>query len=448
MAAIDHVYRYARASDLQALNSGLCLRLAAELKDNSQTLFLNGDLLEPLITARCLRTVSDLVGTRFYTPPAMLARILREADPVATVSEKQIRFEGFSACCSTYIRHDMTERSFVADHLSVGTTNVDFQAEMRAALAQVGTADSLRLLIDKESIELQKPGTSIVERKVPLPVRWVKGFAEVQSHLSNMRKRFSLTSVQAQRFLRSLPRSPANHEQWAIPVAQGARLSIRPSDRGVMIKGTQRLRFFEKLAASAKKLEAWFNDQLGSSVWVLDFGNQRLSMALNSEPWRGFSGDGQLLSTVSSAEDAAIAAVKAQLNWQSEIDADRISHATGLSHVSVTRAMGILAAQGILGFDNQSDAFFHRVLPFDLSLVEKLNPRLKSAKALYEKGAVELHNGQDDDLANVHSDGVVHRVKNNSTGSTCTCPWYAKHQNTRGPCKHVLATELALNETT
>ncbi len=445
MAAIDYVYKYAQSSSFQANDSVSSLNLAAELNDQSVTKFFAGDLLEPVTTARCLRAVSDLVGTRFYVPPSMLARILREADPVATVSRDKLRFEGFSACCSTYIRHDMADRSFNAEHLSPGTTNVDFQADMRAALAMVRAEAPLRLLVDQEAVELQVAGKSVVERKVPLPTRWIKGFAEVQSHLKDMSLAMTLTKVQAQRFFRSLPRAQADHEQWAIPSPQGARLSVRRGKNGVMIKGTQRLRLFEKLTADAKSLEVWFNEQQASSAWVLDFGNQRLVMALNSEPWRGFSGDGQLLAELASSDDAAVAAVKAQLKWQGALDPDQVAAAVGRSRASVENAMGILAAQGVLGFDLRSSSFFHRVLPFDLTLIEKLNPRLKSAKALYEKGAVKLQNSKDGDFAEIESDGVVHRVSYGANESTCTCPWYSKHQGTRGPCKHVLAADMALD---
>lgn len=446
MAAIDYVYRYSHPSSLDTRDGGSNLRLAAELNDQPETRYFAGDLLDPVTTARGLRAVSDLVGTRFYVPPSMLARILREADPVATISRDRIRFEGFSACCSTYIRHDMAERSFEADYLSPGTTNVDFRAEMRATLAKVRAGSSLRLLVDQEAVELQDPSASVVERKVPLPVRWIKGFAEVQSHLRRMSLGFTLTRVQAQRFLRSLPRAQADHEQWVTPSPQGARLSVRPAGQSVMIKGTQRLRLFEKLAAAAENLQVWFNEQQGSSAWVLEFGDQRLTLALNSEPWRGFSGDGQLLTDHSAASNAATAAVKAQLKWQGEIDAGQIANTTGHSDAAVQAAMGILAAQGVLGFDLQSGSYFHRVLPFDLAMVEKLNPRLKSAGALHRNGAVKLKDSEDGHSAEVQSDGVVHRVTYGSSGSSCTCPWYSKHQGTRGPCKHVLATEMALDE--
>ena len=446
MAAIEHLYRYPCPSSLETNDEGFRLQLAAELGDRPDTGFFDGDLLQPLVTARCLRTVSDLVGTRFYIPPSMLARILREADPVATVSRDQIRFEGFSACCSTYIRHDLSGGSFAADRLSPGTTNVDFQADMRAALAKIRDKTPLKLVVHKDAVELHQPEGAIIERKVPLPVRWIKGFAEVQSHLAEMSHKFTLSRVQTQRFLRSLPRAKADHEQWAIPTPQGARLSVRAAGNGVMVKGTQRLRMFETLATMAEKMDVWFNERQGSSAWVLDFGAQRLMMVLNSEPWRGFSGDGQLLSDLTAADDPAVAAVRAQLKWQGALDLKEVARSSGQSGESVGRAVSVLAAQGLLGFDLTSGSYFHRILPFDLSLIDSLNPRLKSADALYRKGAVTLTSSDDEIAAEVSSDGVVHQVAICDGVSTCTCPWYAKHRGTRGPCKHVLATEMALEQ--
>ena len=445
MAPVEHLYRYPCPSSLRATDRGFALELAAELGEQKETGFFTGDVLNPLVTAGCLRAVSDLVGTRFYVPPSMLARILREADPVATVGKDQVRFEGFSACCSTYIRHDMVEGSFEAERLSPGTTNVDFQAEMRAALARIRDGMPLRLIVHKDAVELHQPEAKIIERRVPLPVRWIKGFAEVQSHLSGMSKRFSLSRVQAQRFLRSLPRAQADHEQWVTASPRGARLSVRASGNGVRVKGTQRLRPLEKLAGDAKQLDAWYNERQGSSAWILDFGDQRLMTVLNSEPWRGFSGDGQLLSGLSADDEAAVSAVKAQLKWQDTLDPDTVADLTGHERTSVERAMDVLAAQGLLGFDLVSGAYFHRVLPFDLSLIESLNPRLRSATELFNQAAVEVTQQDDVFVAEVSSGGVVHRVTLGSDGSTCTCPWYARHRGIRGPCKHVLATEMALD---
>ena len=213
-----------------------------------------------------------------------------------------------------------------------------------------------------------------------------------------------------------------------------------------MIKGTQRLRLLEKLAPDAEKMDVWFNEFQGSSAWVLDFGTQRLMIVLNSEPWRGFSGDGSLLSHLASSDNPAVAAVKAQLNWQDSLDPAQVAKRTGLSRDSIDKAMSILAAQGLLGFDLVSSSYFHRVLPFDLSAIENLNPRLKSASTLLENGAVTLVDTGLEVVAEVFSDGISHRVLIAADESTCTCPWYSKNQSSRGPCKHILATEMTLEQ--
>ena len=445
MAAIDHLYRYACPSSLAPSDDGYHLQFTAELTSRTETGFFRGTLLQPFVTAQCLRTVSDLVGTRFYTPPSMLARIRREADPVVTVANDQLRFEGFSACCSTYIRHDMSGPSFAVEQQRSGTTNVDFQGGMRAALAKIRAETPVTLVVNKDAVELHQPAQSVIERKVPLPVRWIKGFAEVQSHLASMEPKFSLSRVQTQRLLRSLPRTQADHEQWLVPSAQGARLSTRKSSGGVMVKGTQRLRLFEKLAPYAEKLDLWFSETQSSSAWVLDFGTQRLMLVLNSEPWRGFSGDGSLLSQLATTDQSAVAAVKAQLSWQGSIDPIQVAQTTEQPRAAVVKALDILAAQGLLGFDLVTGTYFHRVLPFDLSAIEKLNPRLKSASALVAAGAVTLVQEGDKLVAEISSDGVTHQVLIGADQSSCTCPWYSKNNSSRGPCKHILAAEMTLD---
>ena len=42
----------------------------------------------------------------------------------------------------------------------------------------------------------------------------------------------------------------------------------------------------------------------------------------------------------------------------------------------------------------------------------------------------------------VRVSGVMHRVRLTADGARCTCPWFAKHQGTRGPCKHILAVQI------
>ena len=92
--------------------------------------------------------------------------------------------------------------------------------------------------------------------------------------------------------------------------------------------------------------------------------------------------------------------------------------------------------------------YFHRVLPFDLGQVEKLQPRLKGARALLEDGKVSLLNRDSEDKADlaVGGTGVTHTVQLRPDLNKCTCPWFNKHRGERGPCKHILAAQMFLDD--
>lgn len=352
-----------------------------------------------------------------------------------------MRFEGFSACCSAYIRLDLDDEALDVDARRKGTTNIDFGPELRGALSTVARDTEMGLSIGADAVEIVKDGRSIIEKKVPLPLRWVKGFAEVQVAIAGMEPAFSLPKVGAQRFLRGLPRGKNDQRIWVAGAGAAARQSMREIKGAVPLRGSHRLRVLEPLAGLADGLDVHVNRTTGATSWALNFGTQRLWLVLNGEPWRGFSGDGGLLSRMVTSDTSGLPAIAAQLTWQDRIDVGALAAATQLPAESVEVAMAKLAAAGRLGFDLARGAYFHRELPFDMRRIEGLNPRLKSAKALYEKGAVRW----DGDVAEVATGDVVHRVTQGDAGWLCTCPWFAKNGGQRGPCKHVLAVEMNLD---
>ncbi len=352
-----------------------------------------------------------------------------------------MRFEGFSACCSAYIRLDLNDDALDVEERRKGTTNVDFGAKLRGALASIDKETEMEIAIGADAVEITKDGASIVEKKVPLPLRWIKGFAEVQVVIAGMEPAFSLQKIGAQRFLRSLPRGKNDQQIWISIIGSAARVAARESKGSVPIRGCHRLRVLEPLAVLADSLEVHVNRATGATSWAMNFGTQTLWLVLNAEPWRGFSGDGGVLRGLASADTRGVAEVAAQLNWQDRIDVDSLATTAGLPPETVAIALSKLAAGGQVGFDLARAAYFHRELPFDMSQVEGLNPRLKSAQALFDKGAVNW----DGDAAKVMSDGAIHSVTREDTGWQCTCPWFAKNGGQRGPCKHALAAEMELD---
>lgn len=67
-----------------------------------------------------------------------------------------------------------------ADRWEPGTVNVDSNEPMRAALAGVHGPEALSVEIGSDTFGVRTRNAEVIERRVPVPERWVRGFAEVE----------------------------------------------------------------------------------------------------------------------------------------------------------------------------------------------------------------------------------------------------------------------------
>ncbi|MFZ6761017.1 SWIM zinc finger family protein [Undibacterium sp. Ji50W] len=443
MAAIQHSYRYLAPSML----SGDEKPKLALSTSNSQAVphpyFFEGRLKSPRLSANLLITLYSIIGTRFFTAINTL-KSMGAFDPVVTSDGKNLRFEGFSLCCSAYVRVDLLPESYEGDVVGKGSTNVDFNMPMRSALARVSDKAGLSFAVGHDEFAVQSGAEKAIEKKVELPLRWIRGMLEVQSYQASMHKKIEVNGLEALRFIRSLPKSSTTRTpMWLVGGPFGLRVTTREETQGVRFVDSTRLRVLEPLLPMALSLAVYADELQQSSAWVLTFPGARMTLVLSAEIWRGFSGEGQALRALMRAGDAsALAQVKANLHWQSSLRANALAAQLTLTKNVVEDALHILGASGLVGFDVIDDAYFHRVLPFNLSLIEDMHPRLAGARLLLEQGAVSItrHTPLD---ALVTSAGIEHRVREVDGELHCTCPWFASNQGDRGPCKHILAVEAS-----
>lgn len=305
--AIPHHYRYLFPSALIADEKKPRIRLSTSGGAAEYPYFFQGALRQPRLTAQLLRALSQVVAARFHLPPAMLKRILAESDPVVTSGGGLLRFEGFSACCSTYARVDLNPDAYAGVVVGQGTTNVDFGSAFRVALAQIRPGESVGFAVGTDEVALLRGVDQMVERQVNLPLRWLKGFAEVQAYQARMECRAKLDKIESLRFLRSLPRTAlAKMACWVVPAGPGLRLSQRESAEGIRIGGIERLRVLEGLAPDADGLRVYSDARGGASEWQLGFGPQAFRLTLSADVWRGFSGEGQVLSDLAVKEPSRL----------------------------------------------------------------------------------------------------------------------------------------------
>lgn len=453
--AIDHVYRYVGESSLVP-GAVPRLELATSGGVAPHPHFFRGDLVHPAILGASLRALSRIVAARFYTPPAMLARILREADPVVTSGGGLLRFEAFSACASAYARVDLDPTGYHARHLSSGTTNVDFGDAMRGALAAMRDGDRAALSVGRDEVELCTGGARVIERRVALPARWLRSFVEVQSYLSSARPVHRISGADALRFLRTLPRSSTSRQDlFVVPNGRSVRTTTVPASGAIVVRALERLRVLEDLAPLASAMRIHVDDAGEASVWELELRSVRFTLALSRTAARGFSGEGRALVALASEHGSATPSVeprvRAALKWQAALDASALARELGTNAREVERALLRLGARGLVGYDVGTRAYFHRELPYDLAAIHRLHPRLEAARELVATQRARLirsplpeHASAKSAVVEVESTDVIHRVTIDGERVRCTCPWHAKHQGARGPCKHALAALLVV----
>ncbi|MFJ9819020.1 SWIM zinc finger family protein [Streptomyces sp. NPDC101151] len=409
--------------------------------------FFAGFLTSPQVAAAALLAVADVAAARYYQP-----QLRASLDPVVTGNGDRLRLESFSGCGGVYARLDVLTPGLDGGEVGHGTTNVDINNPLREALSRIGTDDPLHLRVGPDELAVTTLDGPVVEKKVPLPDRWLRGFAEAQVIAAGFDLRAELPADEALRFLRGLPRAGGARRaldgpRWVVPVGRGLRPTTRAVPGSVCLPGPERLAALQRVLRHAKALRVYGPAVGGAATtaataaaWEVVLPGMRLTLTLSPDASRGFSGEGGVLDALATEEAAGDAELIAVLlAWEPRIDVADLAAASGLAPERVRAALVRLGTSGRVGYDTAEAAYFHRELPYDAGRVEKHNPRLRAAGALLAAGAVSL----DGALATVTAeDGHLHRVRDEAGVLTCSCLWWAKYRGGRGPCKHALAVRM------
>jgi SWIM zinc finger len=447
-ADTELLYRYAIPSQVRRADSGSVLLLGTSGGATTEVTegpalhpyFFKGFLTQPASAAAGMLACAAIARARYYTPWSVTLKMI--TDPVVTSNDDRLRFESFSGCGGVHARLDLLPDALDEAPRASGTTNVDFNQPMRAALASAAAGGPVLLSVGTDEVAVTTVPGSVTERKVPLPGRWLKGFGEVQALAVGMTLVAELAGPDAPRFIRGIPRR-ASGPLWAVPAGRTLALTASPRPGAACLAGPHRLTELGPLLRFARGLRVYSpgvdaKSRPAPSAWELDLGTARFTLTLSPENPRGFSGEGALLETLADDRVAADADLMGVLlAWSPRVDIGRISAEAGLPAERALLALTRLAASGRVGYDLAERSFFHRELPFGAA-VEKRHPRLADARALIASGAVTLHEGG----AWVSGGDTGHRVTFATPHDVCTCPWWGKYRGTRGPCKHVLAARM------
>ena len=432
------------------INGNLALSIAPALTPNgveNDPLFFNGEIIYPTIVSGGLLVLADIVSTRYfkYVPVA-------QRDPILSAQGDILRAECFSACNGVYARMDLFQSALDGEIL-YGTTNVDIGSNLRKSLFNVKQGDRLKFRIGDDGWKAlhskNLDGSMLtdihIQRPVKMPDRWVRALGNCAMLHQNMEYKFHIEGMQAKSFIAMLPAATGKERSgWLTPTKTGVMLKPKEEKNSVYISGLHRLSALKRIMSNVNAVYFYApNDgEPGQMMIEVCMTGANITLSLTAKSYEGYSGEGALLDSLSTPKILECAdKIDDILNFESRLDIDKISKSIGIVKNDMNDAMELLAVSGKLGFDVRDRAFFHRELPDDPDRVLKDNPRLEGAKKLVEDTEYIY-----DNIWHVKSGDTTYRVifptDENLENAKCTCTWYLKHQNSRGPCKHILAVKL------
>lgn len=409
-----------------ALADGLLSLQTAGLRPR----FFTGFLAAARPAAACLTVLADVAAADFRLERG--GPLLR--DPVVTCGGAVLRFEALSGCCGAYARLDVLPEALDGEIHARGTTNVDINPELYRALARVGGSDPLRMAVGPDEVAVTTLDAHVVEKKVPLPPRWLRGLAEAGFLAAGLDPRVEITGTAAASVLQRLPTRPGRDVRWLVPAGRTVRLSTAPVAGAVCLPGPHRVAVLRPLLPLARVVRLYGPPVAPGAAptvsgWELELDRVRFSLLLSPGVERGLSGEGGLLGHL---DDADLLADR--LGWDGTVDPALLAVRAGLRPDEVRGALSALAVSGKVGYDWAQAAYFHRELPYRPELLAQLNPRLAAARQL----AAEVRPAPGGTAVGSY---LVHELPGGGQG--CTCQWWTEHCGSRGPCKHVLAAGIA-----
>lgn len=449
--------RYERSSQVAQGAEAVLVFLASALRQfdevtqtppNEQCIF-SGNLAHPIQFRRLLFSLYETVQSRFHLPD-----LWRHIDPVITTSGDSLRLECFSSCASVYARVDLSPNAFDNAHLfRTGTTNIELGQSFMHGLAALRRNRPTSLEVGSDTVHLHTGVASAVEHKVKLPRRWVQGFLQVQAVSRRSTLAYELGASEARALVAALP---AGQRPWSYLVL-GRRprvLSSKPATKDYLkLHDPRRLKLLETVAPDIQSMRIYTVEGTNTSVWVAGLGHSKIEVALSSRAQHGFSGDGDALLSrhFDDGDDDLLSAGLEFARVRNVFSAREFESGCGIDGATAASLLDQLSISGILGYDRDSEALFHRVLPF----VSEARPRrFDGAKALADEGKVEVTakgagHGRRTAIGWIEGRTATYRgeievsQEGQLVGGSCTCAWGRKNGLTRGPCKHLLALRFA-----
>jgi hypothetical protein len=373
-----------------------------------------------------LETLGKLIWSedRWLDDGAYRAIVL---DPIVTVDDDRVCFEGFSQDRAAYgavivDRACFTPRGEVIE----GTTNVDFTAWLYAAISEMRSTRTTRLTVGARGLGVSTHGGGgRFERKVEVPEAWLRAFLELQAAMALPGPRLDVRPVDLLAIVRYLERhrarTPPRGLRWCFEPGVGdapgdARVVLEPWEHTIPLVGARhgyaeprvirtwgrrKLALLAPLLPYAERAQVYLRGRGMPTFFVADLGGVRFVLGLSSYTDADWSTTGLALAAPHVA-DADVKAARAVLTRAVRLDHAALGAALAEARGVDPRAVDARTVAGVESelvrrghalWDLEARVLRRRELfdrAPDLTRVFPLDARALDARWLVERGEVVL----------------------------------------------------------
>ncbi len=401
-------------------------------------------------------------------------------DPVITVHPDEISFECFSKDESTYGRLACSHNVFKnLGEFVCGTTNVDYSEGLYQEFQKIRDYKETRLDVDASGFTVQTGmDADYNEVKIDLPDSWVRGFLQVSSAMTLPGYNFDLHPLDMRNFLfvlrrnketkgpRSMrfilkPGEPVSvvFEPWNYIITCSRSIYYGPSSAEIRIWGRRRLLVLERLLSVTKRFHVTLLGSGMPSFFLADMGDMTFALGLSGWTANDWSRSGNfdlMAPRGSCSEEDKIQVFQAiQQSWYES--ASSLASRLQMTEAKVGSALSAWCQAGRVMFDLKQQVYRVRELsrePLPMDQLRFSNEREQMAQDLLQTAKIQ---------GSVHSDAdgircVKGTVKTNRTyevtlfidaderliNGKCTCHFYQQNKLHQGPCEHMLALRMKM----
>lgn len=400
-------------------------------------------------------------------------------DPIVSVQPDATFFEAFSQDESIYARVRVPSDALETDaDLQAGTTNIDFSVALERELARTRSYRPLHLTVGASSVGVTTDVSSILERKIDLPDTWVRGLVEVQAALSLAPVEITLSSgmvadviarIESQRerigpralLFRLVPGQPVSIEvqPWGDTFFDPLSRYDGSDERTIKVWGRRRLGVLADLLPHVDTVTIHLVDNGMPTFWSVTVDGIGLTIGLSgwsSQDWAGRARFSAMI-PASMAEPGTVAQTAVLLRAKGILAPDDIALELNVTPAQARAVLQRLCVAGKAMYDPDLRRYRWRTLFPQLDLEadteagreERMGVELSRRKSVtiesdefssegVRRVTSRISDGERESSVVLESD-----IDGRVTYAQCDCSHFRYHKLRRGPCRHIVATNIA-----